>query len=155
MDLETPVAVYVPTEPASPSTAGIDAGSGIVGRPIGEGRVLVYYEGNRFNAANVVTFADRCNVAHGRFATAAPTVARALVPVDDVVRVGTFHREHGRVEVAGGRALVRLAKWLGLCHETSEADIIDSDKLAVELRTTGLTAAHRRRMESRSRSDAA
>lgn len=136
-DLETPVAVYVPAEG---SYLGIDPASGIVGTPklteTGP-RVLIDFEGNRFRAVNVETFADRCNVAHGRHAMSYPTTARAFADADELHRVGTFYRQHGRVELEDGLELVRLAKWLGLWQETGAEPPVDAAALARELRCTG------------------
>lgn len=142
MDLETPVAVYVPAED---SHLGIDPASGIVGRLVpdahgaGEDRALIYYEGNRFGYSNVVTFADRCNIAHGRYVESAPTIAQAFPQAGEVYEVGTFYRQHGRVEVSDGLALTRLARWLGLYdgEDLLPQGAIDTDALARELRCTG------------------
>ena len=110
--------VYVPN-PDAPvdlraQVAHIDECSAIVG-PVPDGtpdRVLVYYEGNRFGYANVKTLADKAIVAGHRCVEQAPTIARALVNPEALLRVGTLHLDLGRVEVEDGLSLTRLAKWL-------------------------------------------
>lgn len=143
----TEIAVYLPDpDPTirfdSAATAVIDRGSGIVGTPISEwipddypGDLLVIdFEANRYRAVNIVTYADRVYHAYDRHATHYPTVSRLTVPPQTVTRVGTFYPVHGRVEVADGLALSRLADWIGcpLGYGGKHA----SNQLAAELRCT-------------------
>jgi hypothetical protein len=110
--------VYVP---ADGTLSTILPKSGIVGSPAHEWfdsserndlhRVVVDYEGNRFNAANIVTFADRVRHAAGRHTEHYPTVARAVVTEDEVVRVATFDAEADLVVVEN---LAALTAWLDL-----------------------------------------
>lgn len=115
---EYPLNVYVP-RPGGVTT--IDPGSGIVGTPSSEwfagtagaggndtGRIVVDYEGRRFNQANIVTFADKCLVAAGRHLSHYPTIARAWMRDDELVQVGEFDGNHVFVTDP-----VALAAWLG------------------------------------------
>ena len=101
--------VFVPSEDSS-SAKMIDPGSGIVGVPYDEGRILVYFEGNRHGAVNVVTFADRVLHAASRLAHDTPTGALAAVPAEDVQQVGTYDPKTGTVRLDDEKA---LARWLG------------------------------------------
>jgi hypothetical protein len=74
-DTQAPeVRVYLPA-PNAPALSHVLAGSAIVSHhqpadspdePGGPARVLVYYEGNRYGAANMVTYADRAMLAYWR-----------------------------------------------------------------------------------------
>lgn len=114
----TSIDVYVPNpdHQGGLQTSGIDPKSAIVGRRMvghdPESPVLIYYEGNRYGAANIVTFADRCMLAAGRLIDNAPTVATRLVHCDAVIRVAGYLPDHRRVQVDDGLSLARLARWL-------------------------------------------
>lgn len=114
--------VYVPVK-GSAAEHMIDAGSGIVGVLVpdphgaGEDRVHVYYEGNRHGYANVVTFADRCELAAGRLWEAAPTIARAVLPAVELTKVGVFTEGHG-VDMPDVRAMLALTRWVGAAPGT-------------------------------------
>lgn len=140
----SPVDVYVPHE-GTDLYKLIDPGSGVVGHRVvpedPESPILLYFEGNRFNYANVHTFADRCMIAEGRLRTEAPTIARTLARPDDVRRIGVYFPEHRRVEIRDGLALTRLAKWLGLAA-TDERGVIkwNDTQLGDELRGSQVIA---------------
>lgn len=129
------VRVYVPAGGAV-SVANIDAGSGLVGTPSVTGeRVTIDYEGNRFGASNLVTYADRVWHAHGRHVEDYPTVARSFVPAADVVEVGHVDLWRGVVALDGDDSRELVARWLD----------IDVDALDDELACTNFThTAHRR-----------
>lgn len=89
--------VLVP-KPGSMAEKIIDRGSGIVTRPLPEGRFptedgaerMVYFEGNRIGAENLRTFKDRLICAAGRLHTKYPTVARGVFPASEFEEVGTL-----------------------------------------------------------------
>jgi hypothetical protein len=89
--------VLVP-KPGSMAEKIIDRGSGIVTRPLPEGRFpkedgaqrMVYFEGNRYGAENLRTFKERVIQAAGRLHTRYPTVARGLFPASEFEEVGTL-----------------------------------------------------------------
>jgi hypothetical protein len=100
-DPTRPIRVYVPTT----TDTGILPGSGVVGQPQDDGQVLVYYEGNVYNAINLQTFEDRCKHAADRLRTNYPTVAKALLPADQLLDIGECD-EFGVVLTARGVGLV-------------------------------------------------
>lgn len=88
----------------------IDRASGIVGTPEGD-RVVIDFEGNRFGASNIVTFADRVMIAAGRHESRYPTIARLSVEPASVVRVGTY--DGSRKIAVDFDKLDALAAWIG------------------------------------------
>lgn len=129
------LAVYVPNDDA-PDTLGlavkhIDRGSGIVGEDPHQGeRLLVYYEGNRFGAQNMVTFADRCYFAASRLIEDYPTVAQAAVPPESLTQAGWYYPRFKRVEIRDVHDMIAIAHWLDL--EVSD------DRLRHELHPQGV-----------------
>lgn len=149
-------AVFIPADMhlSAPTTAAtIDPASGIVGVPFEEpGRLNLYYEGNRFRAKNIRTFADRCYHAASRLETRYPTIACGLFPERDFEQVGTLVGGE-RVEVegaddtiargvagatVGGRddKVIRLAMWIGAGHVDGQMFVLDTLRLDAELRVT-------------------
>jgi hypothetical protein len=128
--------LYIPDSSASPElrrkVVMIDPRSAIVGEPSPCGEeLLVYFEGNRYRAANIRTFADRAMIAAGRLSERYPTIAQASVPAGALVQVGLFTPAQG-VEVPDDRSLLAIALWLGLLDGTRP----DRAALARELRLT-------------------
>lgn len=84
--------VFVPVDKA-PSVAHIAKGSGIVGVSDDgfqqDGRCLIYFEGGIYSP-NSRPYEDLVYHAADRMATAYPTIAKAVVPKDDVYEVGYF-----------------------------------------------------------------
>lgn len=111
------VEVYVPAA-GREDALGIAPASGIVGRVQDDGRVLIYSEGNLHGAENIRTYADRLAHAASRMAVAYPTTSTRLVSAGDVVRVGSFDPEWGRVRLDDE---VALARWLGT-DEVADAE---------------------------------
>lgn len=131
-------AVYVPRPSpelgrdvlAAGKFLGIDAGSGIVGTPQENGRVLVDYEGRRYGQANMVTYADRVYFAWGRHKERYPTVARSWLTEELVLQIGWFDPQAGRVDLLGRAtlpvmddALLHLLGWLNV-DELDEAELL-------------------------------
>ena len=102
--------VYVPRD----ERLGIDPRSGVTGVPVsGDAtRVRLDYEGNRFQADNVLTFADRVYHAIGRSHTSYPTIARQVASLEDVVLVGWMDVQHGVIHVLPAAADT-LHAWIG------------------------------------------
>ena len=84
--------VVVVPKPGSLARRRIDHGSGIVvaEREWMNPNILVYYEGNRYHAENLHTFAERVKCAAGRLQQRYPTVARGMFPANEFTEVGTF-----------------------------------------------------------------
>jgi len=128
--------VYTPNRTAPEHVqrglASIDPKSAIVGRPDASDandRTVIYYQGNRYGAENIVTFADRAMLAAGRLAEKYPTLTCCAVPHQALTLVGWFAAGHG-VEVTDANGLIELAKWLGMF----DGERLDSDALHAELR---------------------
>lgn len=131
--------VYVPVED-TPLRNELLAGSGIVGTPASawfeseDEAVLIDFEGNKYGAVNLVTFADRVYHAAGRQQQRYPTVARRMVEADTIEHVGFFYPEFSRVDVGSSEQLAAIGKWLGLF----DGDRFDSEQLHRELFCTHL-----------------
>ena len=87
--------VLVP-KPGTRAADIIDHGSGIVSEGIidTEGRIEVYFEGNRHGAENLRTYAQRVGSAAGRLVQRYPTIARATCASDDFHVVGRYLFTH-------------------------------------------------------------
>lgn len=93
-----PVNVYLPRlfpeDPLPHRLLTIRPKSGIVGVPARlADHTLIYYEGNIFNAANIVTWADRVEHAAGRLTWEGrgyPTIAVAMVQTEWLTPVGIW-----------------------------------------------------------------
>ena len=83
--------VLVP-RPGTVARQAIDVGSGVVASvpPVTTAEWLVYFEGNRFDVANMRAFSERVLHAAGRLDQQYPTIARGLFARDDFAVVGTF-----------------------------------------------------------------
>lgn len=110
------LSVYVPKE-GTELREHIAQGSGIVGSPYGDtGRLRLDYEGNLHGLPELERFADRVARAAERhtWETAEgkgyPTSACAYTDPNQVVKVGEFVPEDGRVKVSDEES---LAGWLG------------------------------------------
>lgn len=75
--------VYIPRDPVA-ALASIAPGSGIVGAPLGESGIVIFFEGNCYDASNLRDYEDRLACAAGRLFTRYPTVAKMYVPLDEV-----------------------------------------------------------------------
>lgn len=96
--METVITTYrvlVP-RPKTRASAIIDAGSGVVSdcEVDTEGRIEVWFEGNRHKAANLNTYGQRVGSAAGRLSTRYPTIAKATCPVEEFIVVGEFSFSH-------------------------------------------------------------
>jgi hypothetical protein len=94
--------VFVPAEGRLDSIA---PGSAIVGEltnaELHDGRrlVQVYYEGNLYGAMNMDTYEGRMVIAADRLSVHYPTIAQRLVPVDDLICIGTWCHETQTLDV--------------------------------------------------------
>lgn len=117
----TAVPVYVPAPGVTGTVSTILPGSGIVGIRVessAAAQVLIDFEGNRYGAVNIVTFADRCLHAHDRQTTSYPTIARAIVTSEALVHVGWLGDKprdgSPRQVIVKPAGRKPLADWLGL-----------------------------------------
>jgi hypothetical protein len=104
------ISVFVPA-PESRALASIKPGSGIVAQESEDLRPVVQidYEGDLYNASNLVTFADRVKRAWQRQSEQYPTIARMAVDRGELCPVGWFDPAAGVVH-CDARGL--LARWL-------------------------------------------
>jgi hypothetical protein len=111
--LASPFVVFVPRE-GDVATAGILAGSGIVGAPLpGAERVVVYFEGARHGQVGMARLADRVFHAYGRLVERYPTTARMSAPRASLVEVGTFDPVAAAITAIDAASEAALAAWLG------------------------------------------
>lgn len=131
-DINYPLAVYVPNPDDEHQRARlIHRGSGIVGTAYTQFErtddaptsILVYFEGNRHGASNIVTWADRCYVAASRMGVDAaqdyPTTALAVLPADSLTPVGTFDGD--QVTALGPDEDNLIYQWLDLHRRGNNA----------------------------------
>lgn len=111
-----PLSVYVPTR-----HLGIAEGSGIVGAQSVD-MVHVYYEGNLYDASNIVTWADRIDHAADRLVANYPTIAQMVTDAEDLTRVGTWDGK--QVTLLDNVAANIVYEWLRL-HERGEHALDD------------------------------
>jgi hypothetical protein len=101
--------VYVPTL-KSHLRRMILPGSGIVGTGQDDGRVLIYYEGNKYGAASLADYGDRVYHAWGRMTWEGrgyPTISWALVDAGELLEVGFLLVPEQPDEIAIGAELRR------------------------------------------------
>lgn len=137
MQIDPPLDVFIPNPARSADfiTAQIDPASGIVGSNAQEWLTAKYgepmlgrsetaltidYEGNRYNAINIVTWADRVSHAADRHRTHYPSVARHVAEPTDLIHVGTFDGTQVTLEPVAEN-IPLLADWLGIAPGTDEA----------------------------------
>lgn len=77
----------------------IDPASGIVAFRVHNAadKLIVYYEGNRFNSSSMSELEDRVMNAYGRMSKTYPTIAMAMMDASDFEVVGTV--EPNRVQI--------------------------------------------------------
>jgi hypothetical protein len=94
--------LYVP-HPESRLCTDLAPGSAIVGLPLADSTVRIYYEGNTIGASNLRRYRERCVQAAGRmlyeYPRGYPTRARADVEALQVVEIGTIESRSGQVQI--------------------------------------------------------
>lgn len=103
--------IYLPL-PDSYLEDQIDRGSGIVGASNGE-EATIFYEGNRYQAANIKNFADRVYVAADRSLHSAATIARMAVDEKELLEIGFWDENSGRAVILPER-MGDLGDWLNV-----------------------------------------
>lgn len=81
-----------------------------------EGKILVWYEGNRHGACNLNTFYERILSAAGRLAVSYPTTAKAMLPREDFVEAAVFSMDRLAFSEVAEPGV--LAEWAGEAMET-------------------------------------
>lgn len=101
--------------------AQIDPGSGIVGFQLSAQspeQVMVYFEGNRVGASNLMRFEERVNQAYGRMVQRYPTVAVLALPLAYFSVAGQIEG-YGNVTVTDPEA---VARWTSSAPQSGERD---------------------------------
>ena len=109
-----PFPVYVP-RPDSAALQHVLPGSGIVGFPMRSdpATIHIYFEGNRYGAAEMARFADRVKFAVSRCRNNYPTTAQAHVQATDLFQVALYDDIQGIVTPLGDEQASLLAAWIG------------------------------------------
>lgn len=105
--------LYVP-HPESRLCTELAKGSAIVGLPIPQGAIRIYYEGNVIGATNLGLYRARAAQAASRmlhnYPTGYPTRAREDVDPRELVEVGTIESRTGRLEITA--TATELSWWI-------------------------------------------
>jgi hypothetical protein len=105
------VPLFIPKDPKGDSLKILPGSAVVGGQLLDNGRRMVYFEGNKYNAQDGKRFVVRCLLAYGRMAQRYPTVAKAAMASDDLVQVGEFDPVRSAVSV---HKSAELATWLGM-----------------------------------------
>ena len=98
----------------------IKQGSAIVGYRRSEETAHVYYEGNLYNASNLTTFRERAVCAYGRMTNQYPTVAQAMVDLEEFEIVGEMTATTFELKASAGLdAWTNLDSSKSLCGSKS------------------------------------
>lgn len=97
------LSLYVP-HPESRLCTTLARGSAIVGLPLANGEVRIYYEGNVIGAQNLKRFRDKAVQATGRmlhsYPAGYPTRAREDVDSREVVEIGAIDAKTYRIDIS-------------------------------------------------------
>jgi hypothetical protein len=136
-----PITVVIPDTSASSLRTTIEPASGAVVIAPETDLALVYYQPASSRAVNVVTFADRVMIAHGRAwsdvlrpgASGQPsTINPIAVDAAALIQIGSYDPREGEITPSSEQARDALAAWLDTPAHT--------DQFNEQLRTT--TAQH-------------
>jgi hypothetical protein len=109
--------VYLPRE-GSHLGSLVDRGSALVADDLGQDRLVVYFEGNRYGAVNLQRWADRVECAAGRLTAKYPTSALCAAERDDIQLLGLF--DGGAVQLDDPDDRSAIARW---CGETDDEQL--------------------------------
>ena len=114
VDAPARLTLYVP-HPESRLCTQLAQGSAIVGLPLADGSIRIYFEGNVIGAANLELYRARAAQAASRmlhnYPTGYPTRAREDVDSRELVEVGTIESRTGRLEITA--TANELSWWIG------------------------------------------
>jgi len=114
VDAPPRLTLYIP-HPESRLCTQLAQGSAIVGRPLANGQIRIYYEGNVIGATNLELYRARAAQAASRllhnYPTGYPTRAREDVDPRELVEVGTIESLTGRLEIIA--KATELSWWIG------------------------------------------
>lgn len=119
------LSIYLPN-PESELSRVVIKGSAIVGQAQADGRILIHYEGNRFDLPELRMYRQRADRAATRllynYPHGYPTRARDVVESRDVEPIGTLELPKRRLHIS--RPAVELSWWL------EERDLVDLGLIA-------------------------
>jgi hypothetical protein len=114
VDAPARLTLYIP-HPESRLCTQLAKGSAIVGLPLADGSIRIYYEGNVIGATNLEPYRAKAAQAASRmlhnYPTGYPTRAREDVDPRELVEVGTIESLTGRLEITAKAA--ELSWWVG------------------------------------------
>jgi hypothetical protein len=114
VDAPARLTIYIP-HPESRLCTELAKGSAIVGLPVAQGTIRIYYEGNVIGASNLEMYRARAAQAASRilhnYPTGYPTRAREDVDPRELVEVGTIESQTGRLEISA--TANELSWWIG------------------------------------------
>ena len=114
VDAPARLTLYVP-HPESRLCTELAHGSAIVGLPLANGEIRIYFEGNVIGASNLELYRARAAQAASRmlhnYPTGYPTRAREDVDPRELVEVGTIESRTGRLEITA--TANELSWWIG------------------------------------------
>jgi len=114
VDAPARLTLYIP-HPESRLCTQLAHGSAIVGLPLANGQIRIYYEGNVIGATNLGLYRARAAQAASRmlhnYPTGYPTRAREDVDPRELVEVGTIESLTGRLEISA--TATELIWWIG------------------------------------------
>ena len=114
VDAPARLTLYVP-HPESRLCTELAHGSAIVGLPLADGAIRIYYEGNVMGASNLEVYRVRAAQAASRllhnYPSGYPTRAREDVDPRELVEVGTIESGTGRLEITA--TVSELSWWIG------------------------------------------
>ena len=107
------LSLYVP-HPESRLCTELAHGSAIVGLPLADGEIRIYYEGNVIGAQNLKRYRDKAAQAAGRmlhsYPAGYPTRAREDVDPRELVEVGAIDAKTYRIDISAGP--IDLSWWI-------------------------------------------
>jgi hypothetical protein len=135
--------ILVVPDPRSEARFSIDPGSGIVTADLSNQQALVYFEGNRSGAENIITLADRADHAADRLVQQYPTIAKSLLPSTLLHRVGVLDLTTGTITVDDDAARVKLATWMRVAA-VADAELLTTSHTHTLARTPLVLRRHNR-----------
>lgn len=97
----------------------------------GDTNLVIDFEGNRYGAQNMRTYADRAMHAAGRQHECYPTVARCIIPSRLLVRVATLDYDREQVRCLDEDGVLALMRWLEVDHARLQDELKGTSMRAV------------------------
>jgi hypothetical protein len=75
------------------------------------GKILIYFEGNKAGSRDMVRFADKCFNAACRGLIGFPTMTMAIIPPGDLIEVGSYDIQRKVVAITNPEPLLAWCGW--------------------------------------------